>query len=208
MYSHYLKYVENYLKEHNGDMPSDPRLAFRSKFHHTVRVLGWTKRLAEGRDNIDRDVLYTAAIFHDIGYSGEKSKSHAELGAKAFHEYTVKRNLEPSFSEKVENIIRLHSSKELLKADNVPLELIILMEADLLDEEGALRVAWYSMDKGITGAGSYKDVYQHIIMGSNKRLVNPMVTEKARFYWDEKQKLVNEFTKQLNDDIMTGTEFL
>lgn len=208
MYSDYLKYVESYLKEHNGDVPSDPRLAFRSKFHHIVRVLGWTKRLAEGRDDIDKDVLYTAAIFHDIGYSGEKSKYHAELGAKAFHEYAVKINLEPTFIRKVENIIQLHSSKELMKASNVPLELILLMEADLLDEEGALRVAWYSMDKGITGADSYQDVYKHIVMGSSKRLVNPMVTEKARLYWEEKHKLVNEFTIQLNDDIMIGNEFL
>ena len=38
-------------------------------------------------------------------------------------------------------------------------------------------------------------------MGNNKRLVNPMVTEKAKYYWAQKQKLVKIFTKQLEDDI-------
>jgi len=57
------------------------------------------------------------------------------------------------------------------------------------------------LDKGITGAKSHEDVYQHIVMGNNKRLINPMVTEKTKYYWNEKQKLVEIFTKQLEDDI-------
>jgi uncharacterized protein len=62
-------------------------------------------------------------------------------------------------------------------------------------------MVWYSLDKGINGAQSYMDVYQHIVMGNNKRLINPMVTEKAKYYWNEKQKIVKAFTKQLEDDI-------
>lgn len=38
-------------------------------------------------------------------------------------------------------------------------------------------------------------------MGNNERIVNPMVTEKAKYYGNEKQKLVEAFTKQLEDDI-------
>ena len=126
MYEDYLKYVKDYLTTHNGDFPPNPLMAFRSKYQHTVRVLGWAKRLAEGR---------------------------------------------------------------------------LLMEADLLDEEGALRMVWYTLDKCISGTQSYEDVYEHIVMGNNKRLVNPMVTEKAKHYWNEKHKLVEVFTKQLKDDI-------
>jgi uncharacterized protein len=158
------------------------------------------KRLAEGRKDVDTDVLYTATIFHDIGYS-EGKESHSERGAKVFYEYGIKTKMDLSFIEKIKNLISLHSSKELLNEKNIPIELIILMEADLLDEEGALRMIWYSLDKGISGAQSYEDVYQHIVMGNNKRLVNPMVTEKAKYYWNEKQKLVETFTKQLKDDI-------
>lgn len=201
LYEEYFKYVKDYLTVHNGYVPPNPLMAFRSKYEHTVRVLGWAKRLAEGRKDVDTDVLYTAAIFHDIGYSNEGKESHAERGAKAFYEYGIKTEMELSFIEKVKNLILLHSSKELLKEKDIPIELILLLEADLLDEEGVLRMIWYTLDKGISGAKSYEDVYQHIVMGNNKRLINPMVTEKAKYYWNEKQKLVEIFTKQLDDDI-------
>lgn len=46
MYEEYLKYVSDYLTEHNRDAPPNPLMAFRSKHQHTVRVLGWAKRLA------------------------------------------------------------------------------------------------------------------------------------------------------------------
>lgn len=200
----YIEYVKEYLTTHNGDVPPHPLMAFRSKIQHTLRVLGWAKRLTEGREDVDKKVLYTAAIFHDIGYSGSK-EFHAEKGAKIFYEYAMKMNMNLYFIERVRNLIYLHSSKELLKEKNIPIELILLMEADLLDEEGALRMVWYTLDKGITGAESYEAVYNHIVMGNNKRLVNPMVTEKAKYYWDEKQKLVELFTRQLEDDINVRT---
>lgn len=200
-YKEYLKYVKDYLIEHNGIVPPNSQMAFRSKLEHTIRVLGWAKRLADGRKDVDIEVLYTAAIFHDIGYSNKGKDSHAERGAKAFYEYGIKKKMDLSFMKKVKNIIALHSSKELLKEKNVPIELILLMEADLLDEEGALRMVWYSVDKGVSGADSYEDIYEHIVMGNNKRLVNPMITEKARYFWNEKLKLVEAFTKQLEDDV-------
>jgi uncharacterized protein len=201
LYEEYLKYVKDYLTVHNGDLPPNPLMAFRSTYQHIVRVLGWAKRLAEGRKDVDTDILFTAAIFHDIGNPGEGKETHAERGAKVFYEYGIKVGLDLHFIEKVKNLIFLHSYKELLKEKEIPIELILLMEADLLDEEGALRMIWYTLDKGISGAKSYEDVYKHIVMGNNKRLVNPMVTDKAKYYWNEKQKLVEIFTKQLEDDI-------
>lgn len=201
MYKEYLKYVKDYLTTHNGDVPPNHSMAFRSKYQHTLRVLGWVKRLAEGRTDINIEVLYTAAIFHDIGNSDEDRKAHAKRGADIFYEYGIKNKMDLSFIESVKNLISFHSFKELLKEKDIPIELILLMEADLLDEEGALRMVWYTLDKAVSGANSYEDIYEHIVMGNNKRLMNPMVTEKAKYYWEEKQRLVETFTKQLKDDI-------
>ncbi|MDT8715362.1 HD domain-containing protein [Clostridium sp. 19966] len=201
LYEEHLKYVKEYLIAHDGEVPPNPFMEFKSKYQHTLRVFGWAKRLAEGRKDVDIEALYTAAIFHDIGYSSEGKKSHSERGAKAFYEYGIKSGMDLSFIEKVKNLIYLHSSKELLKEKDTPIELMLLLEADLLDEEGALRMVWYTLDKGINGANSYEDVYEHIVMGNNKRLVNSMVTEKAKYYWNEKQKLVEIFTRELKDDI-------
>ena len=199
MYEEHLNYVKDYFAIH-GDVPPNPLMAFRSKYQHTLRVLGWAKRLVRERKDVDTDILFTAVIFHDIGCP-EGKEFHAERSAKIFYEYGLKMNFDLKFIEIVKDLISLHSSKELLKEKDTPIELIILMEADLLDEEGALRIVWYSLDKGITGAESYLDVYKHIVMGSNKRLINPMVTENAQYYWNEKQKIVEEFTRQLEDDI-------
>lgn len=59
----YIEYVKEYLTAHNADAPPNPLMAFRSKIQHTLRVLGWAKRLTEGREDVDKKVLYTAAIF-------------------------------------------------------------------------------------------------------------------------------------------------
>lgn len=173
----------------------------------SIQCVYWAgQRLVEGRKDVDIDVLYTAAIFHDIGNAINR-ESHAELGAKVFYEYGIKTGMDLPFIEKVKNLIFLHSSKELLNQKDTLIELIILIEADLLNEEGPLRMVWYTLDKGISGAQSYNDAYQHIVMGNNKRLVNPMITEKAKYYWNEKQKIAEAFTKQLEEDITVNSQY-
>lgn len=201
MYNKYLDFVKKCLVENKGLVPPDSNMPFRSKYDHTLRVFNWSKKLVKGRQDVDRKVLFTAAIFHDVGYSSLGKGPHAEQGAKIFVEYAKKLKMEDEFIKKVSNIISLHSSKELIRNKDVPIELILLIEADMLDEEGALRMVWYSIDKGITGPQSYEEIYNHIVMGNNKRLENPMVTEKGKYYWNRKQKLVEEFTRQLGEDI-------
>lgn len=204
MYEQHLQFVKEKLIQQNGNFPPDTEMKFRPKYNHILRVLGWTKRLVEGRSDIDKNALFTAAIFHDVGYSDNMKNPHAEVGAKIFSEYAREKNMDDLFIEKVTNLILNHSSKELLKDSDTSIELIILMEADLLDEEGAMRMVWYSIDKGMTGANSYDDIYQHIVMGNNKRLENPMITEKAKIIWREKYSLVKLFTNQLQEDIEIG----
>jgi uncharacterized protein len=42
-------------------------------------------------------------------------------------------------------LVKNHSNKQLMTAKGTPLELILLMEADLLDETGALSIVWDCM---------------------------------------------------------------
>ena len=118
------------------------------------------------------------------------------------------QHMDTKFSEAVSYLIRMHSRKELLNDPDTPHELIILMEADLLDEEGALRVIWYCASKAIQGADRYSDFVDFIRMGSDKRLENPMVTPLARKLWDQKCNLVNDFLEKLSDDIDMSFEEL
>ena len=82
-----------------------------------------------------------------------------------------------------------------------------MLEADLLDEEGAMGIVWDCMTMGNAHASSYAKAYYHIMESSNKEEPNPMVTERARKYWDEKKEIVAIFSRVLEDDLMIGSEY-
>ncbi len=206
-YSEYLAYVKEYLTKHGGMVSPNPRHPFRSRFQHTIRVLHWCFRLTEGMEQVEKEVLYTAAIFHDIGYADKDNDRHALRSGKAFHEYALESRMDEEFREKVERLIYAHSNKALLKEKNIGLELILLMEADLLDEEGAMGIVWDCMSMGNIHASSYAAAYYHIMENSNKEEPNPMVTERAKVFWEKKKQVVSEFAEILAEDLMIGSPY-
>jgi len=165
--------------------------------------------LKEDLSAIDINLLYTAAIFHDIGYGKSEDKTaHAEKSTEIFEEYARNHHLDINFTNKVAYLIKMHSNKRLLKdSDTIP-ELVILMEADLLDEEGALRVVWYCATKALQGADHYKDFVDYVQMGSAKRLENPMVTPLAKEIWNRKMELAERFMEEVYADIDMDISFL
>ena len=136
-FNNMLEFVHEILKENDALKPHKPNQCFRNRFEHSKRVYKWAKRLAVDCPNIDLDICLTACIFHDVGYAYGQD-NHPINSAKIFKEYANKMNFEKEFIEKVSNIILVHSDKNLLKDDSSSPDLIILLEADLLDEEGAL----------------------------------------------------------------------
>lgn len=207
VYKAYFTYVKEYLSEHRGIESPNPLHPFRSRFQHSIRVFHWCERLTEGMEHVDKEVLYTAAVFHDIGYEHRDNEHHAERSAKAFHEYAVKQQMDETFAKKVEQLIACHSDKNRMREPNANLEMVLLMEADLLDEEGAMGIVWDCMTMGNAHASSYAKAYYHILESSNKEEPNPMVTERAREFWEEKKGIVARFTKLLEDDLMIGSEY-
>lgn len=112
---------------------------------------------------VNREVLYTAAVFHDVGYGiGEDKCLHAEESARVFAEYAKEQNMDILFAEQVTYLIKMHSNKELLNVPDTMPELVLLMEADLLDEEGALRVIWYCATKAIIWLITFRKNYWRI----------------------------------------------
>lgn len=206
-YKKYLQYVREYLTQHNGINSPNPLHPFRSRYHHTIRVLHWCFRLAEEQTGIDEEALYTAAIFHDIGYTDRDNETHAERSYQAFLEYAKMQNMELELVEKVVDMIAKHSDKSLLRVPGTSRELILLLEADLLDEEGAMGIVWDCMTMGNAHVNSYGNAYYHIMENSNKPEVNPMVTPKAIQYWERKKKIAAEFAEELKDDLMIGSEY-
>jgi uncharacterized protein len=198
MYEEYLKYVKDYLINHNGIKAELPEQTFRDRYEHTIRVIKWLEIISEGME-VDREALYLAAVFHDIGYEDKDNKLHGKRGAAIFSEFAKKEGFSDKLIEKVAYMIEQHSDKSILGTD-IPIELTLLMEADQMDEEGTMRVLWDCLVTGKLGADSYRAAYDRMMQYKSK-MPNAMVTPRAKAIWDMKSRLYNEFLRQLEADL-------
>ena len=147
------------------------------------------------------NALLIAALFHDVGYF-QSIDDHANRSANIFHAYAERKNYDKTQADFIEYLIRSHSNKELLSSDDTPLELILLLEADELDETGALGVLWFGMVAGSRGAEDYDEAFREYLSYARWILdSNPMKTAKAREIWERKQDFIREFFTQLEVDL-------
>ena len=200
MYEQYLSYVRDYLTEHNGIKAHVPEQTFRDRFEHTKRVIKWLDIISDGIE-ADREVLYLAAVFHDIGYTDRDNKNHGKRGAAIFKEFAKEEGFDDKLIEKVAYMIEQHSNKQLLgKDESIPLELTLLMEADQMDEEGTMRVVWDCLVAGKIGVDSFKAAYDRMLQFKSN-MPNSMVTPRAREIWEQKSRLYNDFLAQFASDL-------
>lgn len=200
-YKDMLDFVETKLIEGNGIKSSRPYQTFRNRFEHTKRVLGWAKRIADDLPNVDEDVLFTSAIFHDVGYSCGKDE-HAINSARIFLEYANKNSFEQEFIDKVHYCLINHSHKRFLTDETSSPELILLLEADILDEEGAMAISWDLMTVGEMLPNDFKEGYDMLMKYSIRILSQDMmITPKAKLYWENKKDLVRKFLSSLKEDL-------
>ncbi|MEG2411569.1 HD domain-containing protein [Clostridium sp.] len=200
-----FKFVRDYLITHEAEITNGEsrQISFRKRSEHIQRVFMWVERLIEGEDFINKEAVLVSAVFHDVGYAlNFNNLDHAENSATICEKYLKENTFSTDFINLVTYLVRNHSNKELMTVGDTPLELIVLMEADLLDETGALSVVWDCMVEGSERIQSFKNTYNHIINYSYDTLtVNPMVTDKGKKFWEDKQQLVKEFAKQLSFDL-------
>lgn len=197
-----LEYVKNALYKSGKDKKEKMYQSFRSRYMHTIRVLKWCERLCVDCDaKINEYVLYVSAIFHDIGYAiAIEDDSHAEASVQLFSEFCKTHNVQ--YSDEISHNIMLHSNKSLLNDKSTSIELILLMEADLLDETGALSILFDCMSSGERHLDSYNKAYERILNFSCSILdYNPMISKGAIRVWQEKQKLLKEFVTSLSIDL-------
>lgn len=176
-----------------------------SRFEHTERVYRWMMILAEDFTyEIDMEALQIATIFHDIGYSINKEDmhSHAADGAVLCREYLDSIGYPAKKAEFICDLIARHSDKEVLHDADTPLELVLLMEADLFDDTGAHGIVMDAWIQATKEDVSFESILEHIKKFSLKQMqVNPMRTEKARRIWEEKKELTNRFVESLTVDL-------
>ncbi len=208
MYEQAYNYVKRYLEDHSAEMCTGNMFPFRKRSDHMKRVFIWSRRLSEGSDNMDKKALLMAALFHDVGYAIEtNASSHAESSAVICSDYLHGQGFEPAYVKQVVDLVKNHSKKEWLKDSKTSKELVFLMEADLLDETGALSIVWDCMVEGAQEVQTFEKTKGHISGFSGKTMMhNPMVTPRAIAFWERKQLLVKQFIDQLEFDIGSDGE--
>ena len=184
-----------------------------TRYEHTKRVLGWVKRLYDATKNkagLRYEDLMIAAIFHDVGraVSTHAGGDHAKAGVPITRNWLLSNGYAPERAEYIANLVGMHSEKWRMKDPSTDRNLLMLMEADLLDDMGLLGIV---MDTLIVRArkpeATFYDCYNHY-----ERYTHPMqhdcpvVTPEARAFWNEKTELTDRFIEQYRRDILIGGE--
>lgn len=202
-YNNIFEYVETYLEENAHNVRNLEVYPFRKRSDHIKRVFIWANRLMDDSLKVNKEAILTAALFHDIGYGYSLEDSeHAQNSAILCEKYLKENAYNDEFIDLVVYLVKNHSNKKLLKDQNTQLELIILIEADLLDETGALSIIWDSMTEGSQATQTFERTFDHIKRYSFETIKhNPMVTKLGVEFWKEKQALVNDFMRHLEFDL-------
>lgn len=106
---------------------------------HVMRVLGYAMTIAESEPSVDRDLLITACLLHDIGRAAQfrdPSLDHAAVGADMARDWLVSRGYSSEFAEKVRLAIRSHRYRTGGRAETI--EAQILFDSDKLDASGMM----------------------------------------------------------------------
>jgi len=106
-------------------------------FHHCLRVAGIAAALWEQlgrRADIDPDILFAGALFHDVAKGTEP---HSRLGALTVAELLASELAEPQLQQ-VARVVREHNSRKQ-SWDCLPASQIV-QDADVLDHFGAQSV--------------------------------------------------------------------
>lgn len=202
-----ISYVESVLKVScSSGHPRKAKIGY-NRFEHTMRVYKWMLVLYEAfpdKKLVDFSSLAISVLFHDIGYCDEiHQREHANISAQYCREYLEKISYPEEKIQFICDLISKHSDKKLLY-EEIPKELILLMEADLLDDTGAQSLV---MDVWIDAVGEQISTFQSILkqmryITQKKMKNNPMRTEKGKEIWEEKRKLTDIFIESYQNDIL------
>jgi uncharacterized protein len=135
-YQKIIKIVEENLKE--GDAAHD--------INHTLRVYNLCLKLAQGLKGVDLEILYLAALLHDIGYPKQlKDKTgkvcHAQESAKMAQKILKDFKYPQEKIDKVVHCILAHRYRNQTGVKPETKEAKILFDADKLDALGAIGIA-------------------------------------------------------------------
>jgi uncharacterized protein len=155
------KTIENYMLSCMNDSSHD--------CEHVMRVLYIALRIAQTEQDVDRDILITACLLHDIGRDAQfkdPNVCHAAVGATMAQSFLLGIGWDERRAAWVRDCIRTHR----FRGGDPPasIEAKILFDADKLDVSGAMGIARTLMYQGQVGAPLYTTEDGKICSGDGK----------------------------------------
>ncbi len=193
-YAEVIEYVKKQTME-NGRPANYP---FRSRYEHTMRVYRWAIKL-QAKCGGDLEIITLAALLHDIGWDSDRP--HNEVGAEMAVEYLDSIGYDEEKIARVGEIILRHEDQDT--QDELSLECKVVMDADLLDEVGALSVIWDSMATACEDEATYKKAYYRIknYYRINRPKIRRCKTDAARAEYEHRMKAIEEFLAELEREL-------
>jgi uncharacterized protein len=163
-----------------------------------MRVYRWAIRL-QAKLGGNLDVIVLSALLHDIGW--DENRPHEEVSAEMAVEYLDSIETDPETIRRVGEIILLHNDKDTEK--ELSLECKIVMDADLLDEVGALGIMWDCMATALEDEASYKRAYYRIkeYYRINKPKIRRCKTDAGRAEYTKRMQAIEAYIYQLEKEL-------
>ncbi|MEW6228845.1 MAG: HD domain-containing protein [Bacillota bacterium] len=186
MYDEIVQYVRTVTRL--SERFSQP---FRDRFEHTMRVYAWARRIQRVEGG-DLEIISLAVLFHDVGW--DEHGPHAEISAAIAEEYLTNASFPEEKIERIASIVRNHSSKSRVVAA-LSLEDQIVMDADLLDEVGAISIAWDCMATAYEENPTYQKAYERIrrYFEKSKERGTLLKTNAGRRFYQERLEFIQNF---------------
>jgi len=193
----YAEVIE-YVKKMTAENGRPSKYPFRSRYEHTLRVYRWAIKL-QSKLGGDLDIIVLAALLHDIGW--DDNRPHGEVGAELAVEYLDGLGVNPEIIKRVGEIIMIHTDKDT--EAELSLECKIVMDADLLDEVGAIGILWDAMATACEDEASYKKAYYRLknYYRINKPKIRRCKTDAARAEYAKRMQLIENYIFQLEKEL-------
>ncbi|MBP3506665.1 MAG: HD domain-containing protein [Lachnospiraceae bacterium] len=193
-YTKVIEFVKETV-EQNGRPDNYP---FRSRYEHIMRVYRWAIKL-QAQEGGDLEIIALSALLHDVGWDEERP--HEEVSAEVAVEYLVEQGYDEAMIGRIGDIILRHPDKDT--EEELSLECRVVMDADLLDEVGAMSVLWDSMATACEDESSYKKAYYRIknYYKINLPKIRRCKTTAGRVEYAKRMKCIEEFLNELEREL-------
>ncbi|MFW6271321.1 MAG: HD domain-containing protein [Bacillota bacterium] len=171
---------------------------FRSRYNHTLRVMKWAERLQK-LEGGDIEIIKLACLFHDVGW--DEKIEHNILSRDIADKYLSDIKYDSLKKEKVLEAIEYHCLRDEKRP--LSIESLVVMDADILDEVGAVTIIWDAMASTYEDQPSYVKAYERIkkYFSGIKEKQSKLKTTTGKKLYIERVKIIDAFIRELEYEL-------